>query len=241
MKRLLIAVFCLAFVFALTPRANAGEEVITCTTPLENINHTPLTNLAGFRLYEATTKALQQTATVAQGCKFTATDLAPGTHSWYVTAFTSADEESVPSNPVATIIGPEIPPPQCGPSPPPETNPQICTAPLIGNWQQSRTYQSAPPPACWTPGPWVPTEAAAGVCASPALVTTGTYSYCVTGTATAPTMTSIGYLDAGAPCGPAVRQVGSVKFCQIDRHQTDIFGVCQSDKTLTKGVWSRAQ
>lgn len=75
----------------------------------------------------------------------------------------------------------------------------------------------------------------------PPLLTSGTYSYCVTGTANVPTMTAIGYLSANLSCGPAVRQIGSVKFCQIDKSQTDIVGWCPVDKTLAAGIWARAQ
>lgn len=74
----------------------------------------------------------------------------------------------------------------------------------------------------------------------PALLTSGTYSYCVSGTASAPTMTAIGYVTAGLSCGPTVRTVGSVKFCQITRAQADVVGWCTADKTLAQGIWSRA-
>lgn len=72
------------------------------------------------------------------------------------------------------------------------------------------------------------------------LLTAGTFSYCVTGTAIAPTMSAIGLLQPGLPCGPTVRLIGTVRFCQITRLQTDLIGWCPSDKTLATGIWARA-
>lgn len=72
------------------------------------------------------------------------------------------------------------------------------------------------------------------------LLTAGPFSYEPTGTAAAPTMSAIGLVDSGLSCGPVTRVVGTVKFCQITRAQTDLIG-WPTDKTLKNGLWARAQ
>jgi hypothetical protein len=74
----------------------------------------------------------------------------------------------------------------------------------------------------------------------PPLVTAGPYSYEDIGTATAPKMAAIGLVLPGLSCGPTVRTVGTVKFCEITRAQTDLIG-WPTDKTLAKGLWARSQ
>lgn len=72
------------------------------------------------------------------------------------------------------------------------------------------------------------------------LVTAGPFSYEPTGTVAAPTMSAIGLIDAGLSCGPTTRVVGTVKFCQITRAQTDLIG-WPKDKTLSGGLWAKTQ
>jgi hypothetical protein len=72
------------------------------------------------------------------------------------------------------------------------------------------------------------------------LVTLGGYGYCATGTDTAPSMTAIGYVPAGLPCGPSVRTVGGVKFCKVTVEQVDKVSYCAPDKPLARGAWARA-
>jgi hypothetical protein len=74
----------------------------------------------------------------------------------------------------------------------------------------------------------------------PPLLTAGPFSYEPTGTAAAPTMSAIGLVDAGLPCGPVTRVVGAVTFCQITHAQTDLIG-WPTEKTLKNGLWARAQ
>ena len=57
------------------------------------------------------------------------------------------------------------PPPTCtAPRPPQETRTQTCPAGTTGTWSQSRTYDAAAYPTCWTAGAWTPAEAPAGSC-----------------------------------------------------------------------------
>lgn len=72
----------------------------------------------------------------------------------------------------------------------------------------------------------------------PALLTMGPYSYALGGTASAPTMSAVGLVVGGLPCGPETKMVGAAKFCQITRAQTDLIG-WPVDKTLATGLWSK--
>lgn len=222
---------------ALGNRAHAHEQEIYCIPPTINTNETPLTDLAEFRLYGGLQQQkLIASKTVAQGCRFLDPSTTPGKHVYYVTAVSASGNESEPSNTITL----DLVAPQCQVSPPPpESQTQICPLPSIGNWQQTRTYVSAPPPVCWTAGPWVPTEAAAGICSSPALITAGPLAYERRGTATSPTMVAIGLVAAGLPCGPTVQLVGNVKYCAITRAQTDVVNWPVDLKVQT--LWSRSQ
>lgn len=85
-----------------------------------------------------------------------------------------------------------------------------------------------------------PTGMVSGPAIPDGLLTAGPYSYEPTGTTTAPTMSAIGLVDPGLPCGPSVRLIGTVKFCQITHAQTDLIG-WPVDKTLKNGLWAKAQ
>lgn len=74
----------------------------------------------------------------------------------------------------------------------------------------------------------------------PSLVTKAGYAYCLTGTTTAPTLTSIGYVAANLACGITRVQSG-ITFCQIPIEQADKVIFCPGDPTLAKGVWARSQ
>lgn len=72
------------------------------------------------------------------------------------------------------------------------------------------------------------------------LTTLGPYAYCASGTAAKPVMTAIGYVQAGLTCGPAVKTVAGINFCQIKPEQADKVIFCTSDKPLAGGAWARA-
>lgn len=84
-----------------------------------------------------------------------------------------------------------------------------------------------------------PTATVSANVAEPVPVIIGPYAYTDSGTATAPKMTSAGYLRKGAVCGSVLRSVGSVRFCQIDRDSADLVIFGQGDPTLSKGVWAK--
>lgn len=78
------------------------------------------------------------------------------------------------------------------------------------------------------------------VTAAPPMATAGPYGYEQTGTATSPTMSAIGLVQAGAPCGPVTKVIGVTKFCQIAITQIDTV-IWPTDRTLAKGVWAKAK
>lgn len=241
MKHLaLVLLFLLACV--ITQSAHAAPVVIQCTPPIKNDDESPLTNLVGYRIYASPVQTASGTMTQVAAdpaCRYTL-DLQPGT--WFIRmrSYTASAESELTVAAQTTVVGP-----QCGPAPPTESQQQICTAPLIGNWQQTRTYVSAPAPQCWIPGPWVPTEAAAGVCASPptpSLVTTDTAAYELRGTAFVPTMNLVGLVPLAAPCGPDTQVVKGVKYCRIQIWKAGVpqvlLTVFPVDFKVT-GVWAK--
>lgn len=239
----------LLLLFALAPMfTHAAELTISCDAPTQWTPvcrsstdcdaPKPITTPITYNLYRP-----DQSAPLATGyssCVFLRTNITPGvTLQHYVTAVVLG-LESDPSATVTSIIASTDP--VCAGAPPNETRSQTCPAPTTGTFEQSHGWTSVAAPACWSADAWAPAAPPAGVCVTPpsVLVTTGTYSYCATGTASAPTMTAIGYAAAGLSCGPATRQIGALKFCQITKAQTDIVGWCSADKSLATGIWARA-
>lgn len=68
---------------------------------------------------------------------------------------------------ITSITATVAAPPPCPAKPADETRTQQCPAGTTGSWTQTRTYASAPQPACWTAGEWLPAAAPAGACVTP--------------------------------------------------------------------------
>lgn len=242
MKQTAFALACLL----LPVLAWADASTVSCTPPTTNTDGSTLTDLTGFRFYYGTqANSLGQSLTVSTPaiCRATIDNLAAGTWYFTVTALAASGIESQEAPVVSRTLSGTTPPPVYPAAPANESRSQTCAAPLVGSWTQIHGWSSTAAPTCWTADPWSPASAPAGVCASPpAPVTTGRYAYCVTGTAALPAMTSFGYVKSGIPCGPAVRTVNGVKFCQIAEEQADKVTFCNvtnGDPTLAKGVWAR--
>jgi hypothetical protein len=80
--------------------ATSGTATVSWAPPTQNTNGTPLTNLAGFKVYYGTSNAsLTQIAQVANASatNYVVSGLTSGTWYFYVTSFTTDGEESVPS------------------------------------------------------------------------------------------------------------------------------------------------
>lgn len=95
-----------AFAIAVTQIAN-GSATLSWAAPTQNTNGTPLTNLAGYRIYYGTNKsALTQTVQIANPNVLTEviSNLSPGTWYFSVRDYTSSDVESDFSTVVSATI-----------------------------------------------------------------------------------------------------------------------------------------
>jgi hypothetical protein len=238
MPRLTLALIALLFVSL----AQAEDRLITCDAPTKNTDGSALLDLSGFKLYGGLQGQAQRYLATASVCRFERKNLATGVQLWYVTAYSPAGESEPSAITSYTVTG--TTPPTC-PAQPALTQPQTCVAPTIGSWTQSRTVTSVAAPACWEAGPWTPDVAPAGVCASPppALVTSSTQAFELRGTATAPTLSFVGIVQLGRPCGPEIQVVQGLKYCRVPVWRAD--GALQAALTNSPldfkvtGVWVR--
>jgi hypothetical protein len=116
MKRILLIALCF-----LSYQAGAGEAELTWTAPTQNTDGTPLTDLAGFKIYIGTTQGGPYPVTVdvadPTATTITIPNLTAGTTYWFVsTAYNSADpvQESDFSNEVSKLIPHPVPMPPTG-------------------------------------------------------------------------------------------------------------------------------
>ena len=90
------SVYLPAFPIAVTESAN-GSATLTWLAPTENTDGTPLTNLAGYRIYYGTSEsAMTQTVQIASPgtLTYTISNLSPGTWYFEVRDYTTANVES---------------------------------------------------------------------------------------------------------------------------------------------------
>lgn len=82
-----------------------------------------------------------------------------------VTITTTPTSTTVAVGSVTTTVPvPTTTPPVCGAQPAPLTQTAQCPAGFTGSWQQTATFTSAPAPACWVQGAFLPSTAPAGAC-----------------------------------------------------------------------------
>lgn len=89
------------------PTASTNAVTINWTPPTENVNDTPLTNLAGYNIhYGMTSGNYTQTITVANPgiATYVVQNLSPGTYYFVVAAVNSAGTESPPSAQVSATV-----------------------------------------------------------------------------------------------------------------------------------------
>jgi hypothetical protein len=87
--------------------STAGTATLSWVAPTQNIDGTPITNLAGFRIYYGTSAgALSQTIDVAgpAATTYALADLAPGTYYFVVTAYNTAGIQSAQSSMASKTI-----------------------------------------------------------------------------------------------------------------------------------------
>lgn len=88
--------------------ATAGTATLSWAPPTQRVDGTPLTNLAGFRIYYSTASGKYPNSvsvTSPQMASYTMNNLAAGTYYFVMTAFDSDGNESSYSNPVSKQIG----------------------------------------------------------------------------------------------------------------------------------------
>lgn len=230
MPRFTIVLLCLALLIA---KAHAGTYCIRASTTANGKESLP----TNFVTREVTAPATAfkiswvNPPTYDDNSPLPASEITQTRVAWGTCAgdvFTKMGEQKIPGAPTSTILSLDDPtpppPPTCGASPAPESRQQTCTAPSIGQWSQSRTYTSADPPACWTAGPWVPSEAAAGVCVTPPpppLKTSSALTFQLRTVAGAQSMLAVGLVPVGLPCGPQTQIVSGVKYCRVPLWRPD--------------------
>jgi hypothetical protein len=116
MKRLILTALCF-----LSFQALAGEAILNWTAPTQNTDGTPLTDLAGFKIYLGTTQGGPYPVSIdvadPTATSFTVPNLTEGTTYYFVsTAYNSADpvQESDFSNEATKTIPPLVPMPPSG-------------------------------------------------------------------------------------------------------------------------------
>jgi hypothetical protein len=90
-----------------TATSTAGTATVTWVAPTENINGTPVTGLAGYRVYygtsaDALTESIEVPGTATT--TYAVSDLSPGTYYFAVTAYNALGVESAPSDVASATI-----------------------------------------------------------------------------------------------------------------------------------------
>lgn len=145
-----------------SPPAVTGSALLSWTAPTLNVDGSPLTDLAGFRIYYGLT-TLDRVITIANPAttSYTVPGLTAGSWNFALTAFTVAGAESLNSAVVSKLISATV----CTtPRPPDESQTQTCPSGTVGSWPQTRTYASDVYPQCWTAGSWIPAAPPVGAC-----------------------------------------------------------------------------
>lgn len=117
MKRFPSLLILIALAIWGTAHAGPFDVTLNCAFPTTNTDTTPLTDLAGIKVYGGTSGKLLATVPKASGCTWTETNTTPSAHSYNITAFNAAGTESVHSSNVSIDTTPPPPPPSV-PNPP---------------------------------------------------------------------------------------------------------------------------
>lgn len=118
MRRILLAVVLL--LVSLSTSAQTGSALLTWTPPMQNTDGSPLTNLAGWKVYRGSSPTAFQASVTLQGGSLTSyrwENLPAGTHYFVVTAVNTASVESAFSNVANKLIPGATPNPPTVPQP----------------------------------------------------------------------------------------------------------------------------
>lgn len=105
MKRTLLII--LTLLFALCSHVYAGQATLSWTAPTTNVDGTPLTDLAGYKVYYGTSSRGYTTVlNVNNVTTYILTSLTDGTTYFFAaTAYDTTNNESAYSNEVSKLIG----------------------------------------------------------------------------------------------------------------------------------------
>src|ERR1051325_3575193 len=112
----LIAFLAVGLLWCVGAHAGPFDVTLTCTFPTTNTDSTPLTDLAGIKVYGGVSGKLLATVPKASGCTWTEVNTTAGVHTYNVTAFNAAGAESAHTGNVTIDTTP--PPPPSVPNPP---------------------------------------------------------------------------------------------------------------------------
>ena len=108
MKRIILILLSVCVFLMLSvsiPAANAGSAVLTWTAPTTNVDGTPLTDLAGFKVYWGNVSGnYSYNKDVGNVVTYSLTGLGKGTWFFAVTAYDTSGNASVYSNEVKKNI-----------------------------------------------------------------------------------------------------------------------------------------
>lgn len=85
-------------------QVSQGEVTVSWTAPTQNTDNSPLTDLAGFKVYYGLSESDLSNVVNAIGNKLTIKDLTSDTYYFAVTAVNSLDVESDKSNVVSKVV-----------------------------------------------------------------------------------------------------------------------------------------
>ena len=94
-------------VIAASGGTTTGSVTIAWTAPTQNVDGSPLTNLAGYRIYYGTSAsnlASMVTVPSSSATSYTISNLSSATWYFAVTSYTTSSEESAKSNPVSKTV-----------------------------------------------------------------------------------------------------------------------------------------
>src|ERR1043166_1435602 len=113
----LVAFLAVGLLWCFAAHAGPFDVTLTCTFPTMNTDSTPLTDLAGIKVYGGVSGKLLATVPKASGCTWTEINATAGGDSYNITAFNAAGAESAHTNNVTIDTTPPPPPPSV-PNPP---------------------------------------------------------------------------------------------------------------------------
>lgn len=221
-----------------------GSQGLSWTPPTQNSDGTALTDLAGYVIQYGNTAALGQQVILPEPglTSYVLTGLPQGR--WYVgmRAVNTAGTQSDLSNIVEFQLTESVP--ACPSKPADETQVTACTAPAVGSWTQTRTYEPAVYPTCWTASAWLPAAAPSGACVVPPPPATWKVRSASSGTSPAYELIrnqadtawargyKLGDVDVDKPCGETREIPGTTEYHRVTESDVVLLSPTYRGRTL---------